>query len=243
MYSRRSVIAAGVSASVLPTSPLLAQGGGENIERLINQWVEANRGEGYFDPEEVSGPQRGTLILAPTDQRVRDAAEFLSRVPKDTTPLQAAKWMIANRNLGNTMEWPPDTPSERRPANPIIIAFFAATQTRPFQGDQTHWCAAFANWMLRNRGLQITNSAGSASFRTYGTATENPQSGDIACFVNTSDARFGHVGFFDSWVAGGQDAMMLCGGNQKNRLGIDRFARTGGGLALHSFRTAPGLRA
>lgn len=198
-----------------------------------------NKGEGYFDPPTPTENQRGSRILAPDDMRVKTAAAFLAKVPTTGTPLSVAKWMIDNQNQGEAMEWPPDS-DRKNPANPIIIAFFAATKTKPTQRDQTAWCAASMNWVLAHVGIKGANNAGSASFRNYGDRAEQPSPGDIACFINTQDSRFGHVSFFNGWVDGKR--FHSVGGNQNDQLGSHTFALEGGGLKLHSFRTVQGFQ-
>ena len=240
MYSRRAVLSAGAMALLTYPGLALAQQEADTIATEIQRWMDDNKGEGYFDPAEQPGPQKGSLILGPNTDEVRSAAVFLATVPVKGTPLSVAKWMIDHQDQGKAMEWPPDT-DRKKPANPIIIAFFAATRTKPTQGDQTAWCAAFMNWVLNRVGMQGTASAGSASFRNYGQKVDQPSPGDIACFVNTSDPTFGHVSFFDGWVD--SKRFYSVGGNQRNALDRIPFSIEGGGLKLHSFRRMSGLQA
>lgn len=243
MRSRRTVLTIGMMAPFLLPHALRAQTQSDQIAMEIKDWIDRNKDEGYFDPFKMPDFQKGSLILAPDDDRVRKAAAFLAAVPKNLTPLKTAKWMMDNRNQGEAMEWPPDVLMDKKPANPIIIAFFTATKTKPIQGDATAWCAAFMNWILRHCGLEGTGSAASASFRNYGQRTTDPKAGDIVCFKKISDPNFGHVGFFNGWVNDDRKAVKVCGGNQRNQLGINTFPVSGSSLTLDSFRTAPGLQA
>ena len=241
MQSRRLILTAGVAVPLGLSVPSLAQTAPGDIEAEIHAWIEGNKARGFFDPAVLPEPQRGSLILAPDHPAVRRAAELLAKVPTNVLPLLAAKWMMDVMDPSDTMEWPADTPDTRRPANPIVIALFAKTRTSPVKGDQTAWCAAFMNWILDHTGFRGTGSAGAVSFRDLGSRTRDPSPGDLACFVNTSDPRFGHICFFDGWVAGREaqrDRFWAVGGNQKNRLGRDPFGVQQGKLRLHSFRTA-----
>jgi uncharacterized protein (TIGR02594 family) len=194
---------------------------------------------GVIDP---SDPGKGSLILPVEDPRVVRAANFLARVPSDKPPIEVVKYMIRELPEGERMEWPRDTPDNRRPANPIIIAFFAATRTEPFQGDQTAWCAAIACWALQRAGLPHPRSAGSRAFRTYGEETRDPRPGDVACFINKRDPIQGHVGFFNGFTDATRQRIQLVGGNQSDRISDLPWPLDGRDLRLHSYRTAPGLR-
>jgi uncharacterized protein (TIGR02594 family) len=129
-------------------------------------------------------------------------------------------------------EWP--TPGR---ANPMIVGFFAMTQTLPSEGDQTSWCAAFVNFCLNAAGLRGTDNAMSGSFRHLIDQPENghanPKTGDVVVFRDkgaSGDAGHGHVGFFvspDDITRGrfsiraeekrkfGRDTVYVLGGNQR----------------------------
>src|SRR5437763_10958974 len=69
-----------------------------------------------------------------------------------------------NPSSGKYQEaWPQPDPSHPTYANPVIVAFFLATNLKP-AGDTTAWCAAFVNWCLQRAGLPTTKSASSQSF-------------------------------------------------------------------------------
>ena len=223
MYSRRSIMSIALSASLAARRARAADG--DVSAQEATAWIESNKSQGYFDPLPAAGVQKGSKVLAPDTEEVKKAAAFLQSVPSDLSPLATALWMIDHLDRSEIMEWPPDSPDRKNPANPIIIMFFSATATKPYMGDQTAWCAAFANWILLRSGLERTNSAGSASFRGKWKSTTDPSPGDIVVFANKKDAAFGHVGFFNGWINRTDGRMSLCGGNQKDRLGIDRWIR------------------
>jgi len=130
------------------------------------------------------------MMAAPRNVAPVDVANYFSRLDvKSETVIQGAKRLFRE-------EWP--TPG---PANPMIVGFFAATQLLP-GGDQTAWCAAFANFCLYTAGLLGTGSAASASFRQLTDIPSDgaPKSGDLAVFRDQGSKgdSFGHVGFFAS---------------------------------------------
>jgi uncharacterized protein (TIGR02594 family) len=71
--------------------------------------------------------------------------------------------------------------------------------------EKTAWCAAFVNAVLGANGIKGTGSLAASSFLKYGTATNNPQPGDIAVFAH-------HVGFLAGFKANGNPRII--GGNQ-----------------------------
>ena len=205
------------------------------IDAMIRSWRDAPKHDKYFNFDKPG--TQGSLRLAPDDPRVRQAAGQLASVPPGLAPIDVAKRLIDKIPERELMEWPADEPGALKPANPLIIAFFAATRTDPHKGDQTAWCAAFACWALRHAGIQHPNSAGSAAFRTWSTKTTSPQPGDIAVFVNKADPVFGHVGFFDGYV--NKKRIHLIGGNQSNQLNRKEWDLESDTLKFHSFRTIP----
>lgn len=205
------------------------------IDQMIRAWRDEPEHEKYFVFEKPG--TKGSQRLAPEDPRVRHAAHQLSNVPKNIAPIAVAKYLIDHIPERELMEWPEDKPGALQPANPLIIAFFAATKTDPWKGDQTAWCAAFACWALQHAGVAHPNNAGSKSFRTWSTETKEPQKGDIAVFVNKADPTYGHVGFFDGYVDKSKRSMILVGGNQSNQLISKNWKVESKTLKLHSFRT------
>lgn len=213
------------------------------LESEIQAWINDPAHSDFFKVPGDRGTNRGSLRLAPSDARVRWAANYLASVPTNLTPIDTAKHMIRTVPAQYIMEWPPDTPTARLPANPLIVAFFSATKTDPVQGDETAWCAAFVCWTLRHCGAPYPNNAGSKSFRDFATlpATEAPQVGDIVVFKNQRNPDKGHVTYFDGFVAASKKRVWCVGGNQGNRLSRKPFAVNGTSLRLVSYRTGQKL--
>ena len=230
----------------LPQTTLGAPEEGANAEadfaKLIMGWRDDPANSAHLN--KCMPGTKGSLRLAPDDARVLQAAQFLAGIPKNRTPIDVAQYMIRELPENQRMEWPADRPKNPQPANPLIIAFFAATRTEPTSGDQTAWCAAFACWTLQRAGVvpNHPNSAGSRSFRTWSTKTTDPQRGDIAVFRNKKDSSRGHVGFFDGFVGNSKTRIFLVGGNQSDQINRKEWNLDQPTLAFDSFRTAPALR-
>lgn len=243
MISRRSALGLAVASTALLTSDALVAQANEaaTIEDQIKKWRDDPANIDYF--EVVRDPGKGSLILPPEDDRVKWAAQFLARVPKNKPPIEIVRFMIKELPETSRMEWPRDRPNDPRPANPIIVAFFAATKTEPFAGDQTAWCAALACWALQRAGIDHPRNAGSRSFRSWGTETSDPAPGDLVVFRSRADPVHGHVTFFDGFTDATKKRFYLVGGNQADSLSRANWPVNPASLELHSFRTAQGLRA
>ena len=122
--------------------------------------------------------------------------------------------------------------------NPVVIGFFRGVGLKPYVGDQTPWCATFANWCIsRSRATtaaQIvfssqlrgigTRNASSGSFRCWGSdATADPREGDVIVWAKAGTVTGqcpavgqGHVAFVRSVEAGpgGKRRFRVVGGNQ-----------------------------
>ena len=79
--------------------------------------------------------------------------------------------------------------------------------------DETSWCSAFANHVMKSCGYSGTNHLGARSWLTWGQAIdkENPPFGAIVIFSRGTNPRNGHVGFY---VGKNGDDYKILGGNQ-----------------------------
>ncbi len=210
--------------------------------------------------------------LAPSSEEVAIASEIIQAVDKkpNMKPIDVAGFLleVAKGKYGDswrpyTRAWPVDAS-----ANPLILDFFRATNAHP-EGDTTAWCAAFVNWCLLKsykgnppKGASLpTNSAASASFRTWGkeallydaasstlAGSFEPRPGDIVVFEEIRpngipDPVHGHVTFF---VEMDDDRIRVLGGNQFEGKPIvhainSKWMSKSGKLQLHSIRRDPGL--
>ncbi|MDM8567083.1 LysM peptidoglycan-binding domain-containing protein [Candidatus Halobeggiatoa sp. HSG11] len=96
--------------------------------------------------------------------------------------------------------------------NPRIVEYHQATSLQATD-DETPWCSAFANWCMKQVGVQGTGSAASSSWRTWGQEVGAVQ-GSLVCFN-------GHVGFLHSIRNDGK--LLILGGNQSNQVKITPY--------------------
>lgn len=101
--------------------------------------------------------------------------------------------------------------------NERIVEYFDATELNA-TNDETPWCSAFVNFILREAGVAGTNSAMALSFKNWGKRTVKPAYGDIVLF-NHGSGR-GHVGFF---VSASKGKVAVLGGNQNDSVNITHF--------------------
>lgn len=112
-------------------------------------------------------------------------------LPATTTPAEITEWpwlKIARQEL-DVKEMAGSS------HNPKIIEYLKSTTLgRPDnEKDETPWCSAFVNWVLKQAGVeQRTNSAWARSWLEWGVPTDNPIPGTIAVFSRGANA--GHVG-------------------------------------------------
>jgi uncharacterized protein (TIGR02594 family) len=86
--------------------------------------------------------------------------------------------------------------------------------------DETPWCSIFVSWVAMKAGLKRSKLANARSWLDIGTATEDPEPGDIVIFWRSSpDSWQGHVGFFMGYSRDLSRVYCL-GGNQGNQVSI-----------------------
>lgn len=98
-----------------------------------------------------------------------------------------------------------------------VVAFFAEAGHPEIHDDETPWCAAFANAMMRRSGYATTGSLAARSFLTYGEALQTPIPGCIAVFKRGNSSWEGHVAFFLRDLG---SSVEVLGGNQSNSVSI-----------------------
>jgi uncharacterized protein (TIGR02594 family) len=111
-------------------------------------------------------------------------------------------------------------------ANPRIVAYHAATDLRA-RSDETAWCSSFVNWCMKQSGVRGTNSAGAASWKTWGNASA-ARYGAVAVVFNQGMARSSmtttgnHVAFL---VEETKTHWVLLGGNQSNSVKVSHYPK------------------
>ncbi len=106
--------------------------------------------------------------------------------------------------------------------NKRILEYHQATSLKA-SDDETSWCAAFVNWVLKQSNIKGTNSALARSFATWGVEIDDCLEGAICVlWRGTKASATGHVGFC---VAGGkkEGVVKLLGGNQGDKVCISSY--------------------
>lgn len=110
-----------------------------------------------------------------------------------------------------------------------ILEYHQTTTLKATQ-DEIAWCSSFVNWVLKEAGIQGTNSAAAKSWLTWGRELKEPQVGAItitkkkgADIANGSTSGY-HVAFFHS--AGPSTKFSLLGGNQGDAVRIRTYDST-----------------
>jgi uncharacterized protein (TIGR02594 family) len=100
-----------------------------------------------------------------------------------------------------------------------VLEFFAEAGHPEIHNDETAWCDAFVNAMLRRAGYAGTGSLAARSFLTWGETLKTPKPGCIAVFKRGNSAWEGHVAFFLRDLG---DHIEVLGGNQGNSVSVAR---------------------
>ena len=106
---------------------------------------------------------------------------------------------------------------------PKVLEFFKEAGHPEIHNDETAWCAAFANSMLRRAGFAGTGALNARSFLTWGTKLDVPKPGCIVVFKRGNSEWEGHVAFFLRDLGNGY--LEVLGGNQGNAVSIARHAK------------------
>ncbi len=101
-----------------------------------------------------------------------------------------------------------------------ILQFFAEAGHAGIKDDETAWCAAFLNAMLRRAGYAGTGSLAARSFLTWGEKLTKPKIGCIVVFKRGNSTWQGHVGFVVGITA---TTLQVLAGNQGNAVSIQPF--------------------
>lgn len=92
------------------------------------------------------------------------------------------------------------------------------------ESDETPWCSAFVNWVLRRAGYASTSRANARSWLKYGEELAAPQYGAVTVFWRGEPTGWqGHVAFF---LADAGDYVKVLGGNQQNSVCAALYPRT-----------------
>lgn len=108
--------------------------------------------------------------------------------------------------------------------NPKVLALF---DELGFDGsalkDETSWCAAFANTILKRAGKPYQKKLNARSFLDLGDQVFTPIPGDIVVLWRESRKSWkGHVGFY---INESENYIYILGGNQGNQVKISAYPK------------------
>lgn len=108
-----------------------------------------------------------------------------------------------------------------RAFNKEVLKYFDDIGANWVKDDDTAWCSAFVNWVLKQAHLPFSRSLNARSFLNWGNKTLKPQIGDIVVLWRISKVGvYGHVGFF---IKETPNTIFILGGNQNNSVNITEF--------------------
>lgn len=105
-------------------------------------------------------------------------------------------------------------------ANKRILQYNSCTSLNA-QSDEVPWCSSFVNWCVKQSMLKGTFSAAARSWLSWGYECE-PRYGCIVILRRGNSETQGHVGFL---VDHDDLFVHLLGGNQGNKVSIQKFAK------------------
>lgn len=106
--------------------------------------------------------------------------------------------------------------------NPEIMKYYKAAKQGGIKHDETAWCSAFANWVMRSDGYAPTYSLLARSWLKWGKSVA-PRLGAIMVFSRGNNPTYGHVGFY---VGETLTHYRILGGNQSNSVNIVSIPKT-----------------
>ena len=114
---------------------------------------------------------------------------------------------------------------------PEILGFFKEIGHKWVKTDETAWCAAFVNYVLKTAGFPYTGKLNARSFLELGEQVSVPKPlgssnefVDLVVFWRGSPASWmGHVGFF---IKERGSLVYTLGGNQGNMVKISAYDRS-----------------
>lgn len=105
--------------------------------------------------------------------------------------------------------------------NPRILEYHQATNLKA-SDDETSWCSSFCNWVMKQSGIQGTNSAAARSWLNWGAKLTKPEIGCVVIFERGNSTWQGHVCFY---LSEDSNNIQVLGGNQNNQVCIASYPK------------------
>lgn len=109
--------------------------------------------------------------------------------------------------------------------NPEVLKYFNSIGFDGFKlKDETAWCSAFMNWVMKESNNEITGKLNARSWLNVGISVENPCIGDIVVLWREKPSSWkGHVGLF---IRETKNWIYVLGGNQSNQVKISAYPKS-----------------
>ena len=128
-----------------------------------------------------------------------------------TSALEVAKRYIGMKEIPGTLN------------SSAIMAMLTLDNDWP-KSDEVPWCSAFVNWIAWNLGIPRSGNLGARSWLNVGLHVEindaQPGIDVVVLWRVSANSEYGHVGFFNDYLAGN---VGLVGGNQSDRVNLTYF--------------------
>jgi uncharacterized protein (TIGR02594 family) len=106
--------------------------------------------------------------------------------------------------------------------NPEVVKYFKETGYTFIDHDETPWCAAFLNWILKKCNIETPNKLNARSFLEIGQESILPVLGDIVILWRIDkQGPYGHCGIFVKRVG---NIIYVLGGNEDNTVKIKGYS-------------------
>lgn len=106
--------------------------------------------------------------------------------------------------------------------NPRVMEYFATSGGTWVKSDETPWCGAFVGFCMATAGHPMPKEPLRArAWLAWGKPLEKPVHGCVVILKRGSNPQNGHVGFF--MQKGKNGTIYVLGGNQRNRVSIEKF--------------------
>lgn len=181
-------------------------------------------GVAYADLIQMNPQISNPNLIYPGDTLVLPGSVSRQKLIVDASiaayPGDEPKWLkIARHEIGV---------AEKNPGNnPRILEYLATTTLSEADKskDETPWCSAFTNWVIRMAGMKGTDSAWALDWRNWGKALGDGKLGAIAVFSRKrTNESGGHVGF---WLGETSSQIRLLSGNSSNSVNIANYPKNG----------------
>jgi uncharacterized protein (TIGR02594 family) len=102
--------------------------------------------------------------------------------------------------------------------NPRILLYHSTVGRA--KHDETPWCSAFANWCMKQVGLDGSGKANARSWLAWGQPIATPVFGTVTVFSRPPKDWQGHVGFY---MGSNRGKIVVLGGNQKDSVCVAEY--------------------